>query len=635
MQNPGTHCEGEVFGRTWREVGVRVGEERLPRLRERRPRPRGSSQVRGYHPTSCCSAAEIMSVLFFHTMRYKSQDPRNPHNDRFVLSKGHAAPILYAVWAEAGFLPEAELLNLRKVSSDLDGHPVPKQAFTDVATGSLGQGLGAACGMAYTGKYFDKASYRVYCLLGDGELSEGSVWEAMAFAGIYKLDNLVAILDINRLGQSEPAPLQHQLDVYQKRCEAFGWHTVIVNGHSVEELCKAFSQAKHQPTAIIAKTFKGRGISGVEDKESWHGKPLPKNMADQVIQEIQSLIQSKKKILATPPQEDAPSVDITNIRMPTPPSYKVGDKIATRKAYGQALAKLGHASDRIIALDGDTKNSTFSDLFKKEHPDRFIECYIAEQNMVSIAVGCATRNRTVPFCSTFAAFYTRAFDQIRMAAISESNINLCGSHCGVSIGEDGPSQMALEDLAMFRSVPMSTVFYPSDGVSTEKAVELAANTKGICFIRTSRPENAIIYSNNEDFQIGQAKVVLKSQDDQVTVIGAGVTLHEALAAADLLKKEKINIRVLDPFTIKPLDRKLILDSARATKGRILTVEDHYYEGGIGEAVSSAVVGEPGVTVTRLAVSQVPRSGKPAELLKMFGIDRDAIVQAVKGLVTKA
>eukprot|EP00069_Balaena_mysticetus_P015253 bmy_09139T0 len=587
------------------------------------------------HPTSCCSAAEIMAVLFFHTMRYKAMDPRNPHNDRFVLSKGHAAPILYAVWAEAGFLPEAELLNLRKISSDLDGHPVPKQAFTDVATGSLGQGLGAACGMAYTGKYFDKASYRVYCMLGDGELSEGSVWEAMAFAAIYKLDNLVAILDINRLGQSDPTPLQHQMDVYQKRCEAFGWHAIIVDGHSVEELCKAFGQVKNQPTAIIAKTFKGRGITGIEDKESWHGKPLPKNMADQIIQEIYSQIHSKKKILATPPQEDTPSVDITNIRMPTPPSYKVGDKIATRKAYGQALAKLGHASDRIIALDGDTKNSTFSELFKKEHPDRFIECYIAEQNMVSIAVGCATRDRTVPFCSTFAAFFTRAFDQIRMAAISESNINLCGSHCGVSIGEDGPSQMALEDLAMFRSVPMSTVFYPSDGVSTEKAVELAANRKGICFIRTSRPENAIIYNNNEDFQIGQAKVVLKSRDDQVTVIGAGVTLHEALAAADLLKKEKINIRVLDPFTIKPLDKKLILDSARATKGRIVTVEDHYCEGGIGEAVASAVVGEPGVTVTRLAVSQVPRSGKPAELLKMFGIDKDAIAQAVRGLVTKA
>nr|XP_036850755.1 transketolase isoform X1 [Manis javanica] len=587
------------------------------------------------HPTSCCSAAEIMAVLFFHTMRYKALDPRNPHSDRFVLSKGHAAPILYAVWAEAGFLPEAELLNLRKITSDLDGHPVPKQAFTDVATGSLGQGLGAACGMAYTGKYFDKASYRVYCLLGDGELSEGSVWEAMAFASINKLDNLVAILDINRLGQSDPTPLQHQMDVYQKRCEAFGWHTIIVDGHSVEELCKAFGQVKHQPTAIIAKTFKGRGISGVEDKDSWHGKPLPKNMAEQIVQEIHSQIQSKKKILAAPPQEDAPEVDITNIRMPTPPSYKVGDKIATRKAYGQALAKLGHANDRVIALDGDTKNSTFSDLFRKEHPDRFIECYIAEQNMVSVAVGCATRDRTVAFCSTFAAFFTRAFDQIRMAAISESNVNLCGSHCGVSIGEDGPSQMALEDLAMFRSIPTATVFYPSDGVSMEKAVELAANTKGICFIRSSRPENAVIYNSNEDFQVGRGQVVLKSKDDQVTVIGAGVTLHEALAAADLLKKERINIRVVDPFTIKPLDRKLILESSRATKGRILTVEDHYYEGGIGEAVSSAVVGEPGVTVTRLAVDQVPRSGKPAELLKMFGIDRDAIAQAVRGLVAKA
>uniref|UniRef100_G3WYF5 Transketolase n=1 Tax=Sarcophilus harrisii TaxID=9305 RepID=G3WYF5_SARHA len=535
------------------------------------------------HPTSCCSAAEIMAVLFFHTMKYKPQDPRDASNDRFVLSKGHAAPILYAVWAEAGFLPEAELLNLRKISSILDGHPVPKQAFTDVATGSLGQGLGAACGMAYTGKFFDKASYRVYCLLGDGELSEGSVWEAMAFAGFYKLDNLVAILDINRLGQSDPAPLQHQVDVYQKRCESFGWNAIVVDGHSVEELCKAFDQGKNKPLAVIAKTYKGRGISGVEDKDSWHGKPLPKNMAEQAIEEIQSQIQSKKKILATLPKEDAPAVNITDIRMPSPPNYKIGDKLATRKAYGMALAKLGQASDRVIALDGDTKNSTFSELFKKEHPNRFIECYIAEQNMVSIAVGCATRDRTVPFCSTFAAFFTRAFDQIRMAAISESNINLCGSHCGVSIGEDGPSQMALEDLAMFRSIPNGTVFYPSDAVSTEKAVELAANTKGICFIRTSRPENAIIYNNNENFQIGQAKVVLKSKDDQITVIGAGVTLHEALAAAEQLKKEKINIRVLDPFTIKPLDKKLILESAGATHGRILTVEDHYYEGGIGEA----------------------------------------------------
>ncbi|XP_001368878.1 transketolase [Monodelphis domestica] len=590
------------------------------------------------HPTSCCSAAEIMAVLFFHTMKYKPQDPRDSSNDRFVLSKGHAAPILYAVWAEAGFVPEAELVNLRKISSMLDGHPVPKQAFTDVATGSLGQGLGAACGMAYTGKYFDKASYRVYCLLGDGEVSEGSVWEAMAFASFYKLNNLVAILDVNRLGQSDPAPLQHQMDVYQKRCESFGWNSIVVDGHSVEELCKAFEQgfdqSKQKPLAVIAKTYKGRGISGVEDKESWHGKPLPKNMAEQAIEEIQSLIQSQKKIPPTLPKEDAPKVNITNIRMPSPPNYKIGDKMATRKAYGLALVKLGHANDRVIALDGDTKNSTFSDFFRKEHPNRFIECFIAEQNLVSVAVGCATRDRTVPFCSTFSAFFSRAFDQIRMAAISESNINLCGSHCGVSIGEDGPSQMALEDLAMFRAVPNGTVFYPSDAVSTEKAVELAANTKGICFIRTSRPENEVIYDNNEDFKIGQAKVVLKSKDDQITVIGAGVTLHEALAAAELLKKEKVFIRVIDPFTIKPLDAKLILENARATNGRILTVEDHYYEGGIGEAVAGVVVGEPGITLTRMAVSRVPRSGKPTELLSMFEIDREAIAKTIKGILSK-
>uniref|UniRef100_A0ACB8EHA6 Uncharacterized protein n=2 Tax=Sphaerodactylus townsendi TaxID=933632 RepID=A0ACB8EHA6_9SAUR len=457
----------------------------------------------------------------------------------------------------------------------------------------------------------------------------------MAFAGFYKLDNLIAILDINRLGQSDPAPLQHHVDIYQKRCEAFGWHAIIVDGHSVEELCKAFGQARHQPTAIIAKTYKGKGITGIEDKENWHGKPLPKNMAEQIIQEIDDRIQNKKKLAPAFPQEDAPFVNIRNIRMPSPPNYKMGEKIATRKAYGLALAKLGHASDRVIALDGDTKNSTFSELFKKEHPSRFIECYIAEQNMVSVAVGCATRDRNIVFASTFATFFTRAFDQIRMAAISESNINLCGSHCGVSIGEDGPSQMALEDLAMFRTIPNATVFYPSDAVSTEKAVELAANTKGICFIRTSRPENSVIYNSNEDFHVGQAKVVFKSKDDQVTVIGAGVTLHEALAAAEQLKKERISIRVLDPFTIKPLDKKTILENARATKGRIITVEDHYYEGGIGEAVCAAVVGEPGITVSRLAVSHIPRSGKPAELLRMFAIDKEAIIQAVKIAVSKS
>uniref|UniRef100_A0AAR2LJ55 transketolase n=1 Tax=Pygocentrus nattereri TaxID=42514 RepID=A0AAR2LJ55_PYGNA len=548
------------------------------------------------HPTSCCSAAEIMSVLFFHAMKYRPDDPRNPNNDRFVLSK--------------------------------------KQQFVDVATGSLGQGLGAACGMAYTGKYFDKASYRVFCLLGDGEMSEGSVWEAMAFASFYQLDNLVAILDINRLGQSDPTPLQHHVEKYQKRCEAFGWQAIIVDGHSVEELCKVLGQPRHQPTAIIAQTIKGKGIPAAEDKMGWHGKPLPKDMAESVIRDLQShILSSSKRLYPATPAENTLPVSLKNIRMPTPPSYRLGDKVATRKAYGMALAKLGRVSERVIALDGDTKNSTFSEIFKNEYPNRYVECYIAEQNMVSVAVGCAARDRNVVFASTFATFFTRAYDQLRMAAISESNINLCGSHCGVSIGEDGPSQMGLEDLAMFRAIPTATVFYPSDGVSAEKAVELAANTKGLCFIRTSRPENAVIYNNSEDFRVGQAKVC--TNDDHVTVIGAGVTLHEALSAAEQLKKERINIRVIDPFTVKPLDSKTIIDNAKVTRGRIITVEDHYYEGGLGEAVCSAVVSEPGFTVHRLAVAHVPRSGKPSELLKLFSIDRDSIAQAVRKMLSTA
>ncbi|XP_062855272.1 transketolase-like [Trichomycterus rosablanca] len=585
------------------------------------------------HPTSCCSAAEIMSVLFFHTMKYKTDDPRNPNNDRFVLSKGHAAPVLYAAWAEAGYLKESELLNLRKIDSILEGHPVPKQQFVDVATGSLGQGLGAACGMAYTGKYFDKASYHVYCLLGDGEMSEGSVWEAMAFASLYHLDNLVAILDINRLGQSDPTPLQHQVETYKKRCEAFGWHAVVVDGHSVEELCKVLCQPRNQPTAIIAHTIKGKGIPGTENEMGWHGKPLSKDMAESIIKELQSHITSSSKQLCPQlPSEDAPSVSLKNISMPSAPSYKIGEKIATRKAYGLALAKLGHSSERVVVMDGDTKNSTFSEIFRKEFPNRYVECYIAEQNMISVAVGCATRDRNVVFASTFATFFTRAYDQLRMAVISESNINLCGSHCGVSIGEDGASQMGLEDLAMFRAIPTATVFYPSDSVSTEKAVELAANTKGLCFIRTSRPENATIYNSNEEFRVGQAKVVIKTSKDLVTVIGAGVTLHEALFAAEQLKKEGINVRVIDPFTIKPLDSKTIIENAKATGGKILTVEDHYYEGGLGEAVCSAVVNEHDFKVQRLAVSHVPRSGKPNELLKLFNIDRDAIKEAVRKMV---
>ncbi|KAM6925223.1 transketolase-like protein 2 [Xenentodon cancila] len=587
------------------------------------------------HPTSCCSAADLMSVLFFHTMRYKADDPRNQCNDRFVLSKGHAAPILYAAWVEAGYVKESDLLNLRKFDCDLEGHPTPKLAFVDVATGSLGQGLGAACGMAYTGKYFDKSSYRVYCMLGDGECAEGSVWEAMSFASHYQLDNLVAILDINRLGQSEPTPLQHDMETYRKRCEAFGWNTYVVDGHDVEELCKAFWQAqqvKGKPTCIVAKTFKGKGIKNVEDQENWHGKPMPRDRLSDILNDLESQIQVPNRTLCPKlPSDDTKPADLTPVSLSSSraPLVKKGDKMSTRRAYGLALARLGQANERVVALDGDTKNSTFADLFKKACPERYIECFIAEQNMVGVAIGCATRDRTVAFASTFAAFFSRAYDQIRMGAISQTNVNLVGSHCGVSIGEDGPSQMALEDLAMFRAIPTCTVFYPSDALSTEGAVELSANTKGICFIRTSRPDTAVIYSPDEKFEVGVAKVVRKSDSDQVTVIGAGVTLHEALAAADILESEGTRIRVIDPFTIKPLDAGTVLASARATRGQIITVEDHYKEGGLGEAVLSAVGSEPGIVVTRLAVTSVPRSGKPQELLDFYGISAKHIANAVR------
>ncbi|KAH3819033.1 transketolase-like [Dreissena polymorpha] len=588
------------------------------------------------HPTSCASAAEIMSVLFFHQMRYSTEFPRDPASDRFVMSKGHACPILYAAWAEAGLFSVEELLNLRKLSSDLEGHPTPRLNFIDVATGSLGQGLGCAAGMAYTGKYFDKADYRVYCLIGDGESAEGSIWEALAFSSFYKLDNLVAIFDINRLGQSDPAMLQHHMDTYEARLKAFGWETYVVDGHDVEVLCKALydaSTVKGRPTCILAKTYKGRGFPDIEDMLNWHGKPLG-DKADKVIAHIKENMQSQGPFNLRPQSitTSVPTVDITNIHLDKPPNYKIGEEVATRLAYGVALAKLGSNNSRVIALDGDTKNSTFSDKFKAAHPDRYIECFIAEQNLVGVAIGCATRDRTVAFCSTFAAFFSRAFDQIRMGAISQTNVNFAGSHAGVSIGEDGPSQMALEDLAMFRSVPGSTVFYPSDAVSCERAVELAANTKGVCFIRTSRPNIATIYANDETFEIGKAKVVRKSNKDHVTIIGCCVTLVEAIKAADKLAIDGVHARIIDPFTLKPLDAATILSNARETGGLIVTVEDHYEWGGLGDAVAGALSEEKDITIKKLAVKEVPRSGKPAELMEKYGISANCIVKAVHSML---
>lgn len=589
------------------------------------------------HPTSCSSMAEIMSVLFFHTMRYKVSAPRDANSDRFVLSKGHAAPILYAAWAEAGLFPTSELLNLRKFDSDLEGHPTPRLNFVDVGTGSLGQGLSVAAGMAYVGKNYDKASYRVYCLIGDGEAAEGSIWEALHFSSYYKLDNLCAIFDINRLGQSEPTSLQHNMEVYRKRLEAFGFNALVVDGHDVEELAKAFHEAqntKERPTAILAKTFKGKNFPQIEDTENWHGKPLG-NRATDVLQHLNGLLKNPGNLQLHPQKplvDDAPIVDISNIALAFPPNYKLGEQVATRVAYGTALAKVAKNNARVIALDGDTKNSTYAEKIKVVDPDRFIEGFIAEQNVVGVAIGAACRDRTVPFVSAFATFFTRAFDQIRMGAISQTNVNFVGSHCGISIGEDGPSQMGLEDIAMFRAVPGSTIFYPSDAVSTERAVELAANTKGICFIRTSRPATAVLYKNDETFAVGKAKVIKSSAKDQVLVIGAGVTLHEAIKAADELAKAGINIRVIDPFTIKPIDAQTIIKNAKEVGGRIVTVEDHYSEGGLGETVQSAVALERNVIVKKLAVPEVPRSGPPTVLLENYGISARNIVAAVQEIV---
>jgi len=588
------------------------------------------------HPTSCASMAEIMSVLFFNQMKYSVKEPKHPASDRFILSKGHAAPILYAAWAEAGLFPSEDLKNLRKLDSDLEGHPTPRLNFVDVATGSLGQGLSVAAGMAYVGKYLDKSDYRVYCVIGDGESAEGSIWEALAFSSNYKLNNLCAVFDINRLGQSDPTALQHQMHVYENRIKAFGFETYVVDGHDVKQLVDAFdkaSQVKDKPQAIIARTFKGKGFPGIEDLENWHGKPLG-DKADDVLQSLLNSMHSPNRVPLEPKpiSTSVPAVDLS-VKLSEPPNFKIGDKIATRYAYGVALAKLGRSNERVVSLDGDTKNSTYAEIFKKEFPDRYVECYIAEQNLLGVGTGMGCRGRTIPFLSAFACFFSRAFDQLRMGAISQANIKCAGSHCGVSIGEDGPSQMALEDLAMFRSIQGSQVFYPCDAVSTERAVELAAQHRGIDFIRTSRPATSVVYANDTVFQVGKAHVLKSGANDKCLVIGGGVTVHEALAAADLLKSQhNISIRVLDPFTIKPIDEQAILSNAAECGNKVLVVEDHYPEGGIGEAVASVLAQRGGISLKHLAVRELPRSGPPQVLLEKYGVGRNAIVQAVKELL---
>jgi len=584
------------------------------------------------HPTSCSSMAEIVSVLYFKIMRFDNNKPKDASNDRFILSKGHAAPILYAAHALVGQFPVEDLMKLRKIDSDLEGHPTPRLNFIDVATGSLGQGLSVACGMAYVGKHIDKASYRTYCLMGDGESMEGNVWEALNFAGYYKLDNLCAIIDVNRLGQSDPAPLEHDMDQYRRRMESFNFHAIVVDGHDVAELVKAFDEAaatKGKPTIILAKTFKGRAFPNIEDLMNWHGKALGAK-TDEVVAHLKTLTK-KETFEATPKAAvvDAPEANISNIKLSEPPSYKKGDKLATRQAYGTALVKVGKNNSRVCGLDGDMKNSTFSQELRKIFPERHVECFICEQNLAGVGIGMACRDRTVVFMSTFACFFTRAFDNFRMGVISQTNINVAGSHCGVSIGEDGPSQMGLEDIAMFRTLPGCTIFYPSDAVACERAVELAANTKGICYIRLSRPATEIIYDNEEEFAIGKAKIIKKSDKDCVLVIAAGITMSQAVPAVEQLAAKGIHVRLMDPFTVKPIDAEGILSNAKECGGRILVVEDHYPEGGIGDAVSEVVCEKRDFVVKKMCVREVPRSGPPMVLLEKFGIGTNCIIKGVE------
>ena len=579
------------------------------------------------HPTSCCSAADLVATLFFGQMRYDAKNPHFYNNDRFILSKGHAAPLLYAAWAENGFVPIPELLKLRQFGNDLEGHPTPRLAFADVATGSLGQGLGVGVGMALAAR-LDNLDYNTYVLLGDGEIAEGAVWEAASLAGIYKLNNLIAIVDANRLGQSEATAFGHNIGVYRDRFEAFGWRVEDIDGHDIEEIAEVLGGVglDDKPLAIIAKTYKGGGISFLQDLDGWHGKPLNKEEAAKAIAELSPTAKSGLGVaIPAPTQLPAPN-NVAPAGYPSI-SYNLGDKIATREAYGAALVRLGEADQRVVALDGDTKNSTYAEKFFKKFPNRSTECYIAEQNLVAVAIGFGTRGK-VPFASTFATFFTRAFDQIRVAGISQSNLKLVGSHVGISIGEDGPSQMALEDLAMMRAVVGSTVLYPSDAVSTEKLLEQMALTKGVCFLRTSRPKTPVIYGNDEKFPVGGAKVVRTG--DKVTIVGAGVTLHEAIKAADALKAEGINVTVIDAYSIKPLGKDVILAAAKKTGNTVITVEDHYSEGGLGDAVAGELSCE-GIKVHKLAVVGIPRSGKAEELLAHFGIDAAAIVKKVKSL----
>jgi transketolase len=605
----------------WRELGQQLRVDSI----------RAAAVTSSGHPTSSMSAADLMAVLLAKYLRYDFDRPDDPRNDHLVFSKGHASPLLYSIFKAAGAISDEELLTFRTFGSRLEGHPTPAIPWVDVATGSLGQGLPYGVGIALAGKKLDRLPYRVWVLHGDSEMAEGSVWEAFEHASFYGLDNLTTILDVNRLGQRGETMHGWDLDSYAERARAFGWHAIEIDGHDVEAIDRAYADAistEGLPTVIVARTLKGKGVAEVEDKPGWHGKALdhPEEAIAELGGERNIVVEVAKPEGGEPHRFDAAGpLEL--------PSWGRGEEVATRRAYGDALAALGSARGDVVALDGEVSNSTYAEIFAQAHPERYFEMYIAEQQMVAAAVGLQVRG-WVPFASTFAAFYTRAYDFIRMAAISQANIRLCGSHAGVSIGEDGPSQMALEDLAMMRAVHGSTVLYPCDANQTAKLVAEMADRDGIVFMRTTRAATPVVYRAEEEFPIGGSRVL--RQGDDVAIVAAGITLHESLKAADRLAAEGIDARVIDLYSVKPVDAETLRAAADATGGRVLTVEDHWAEGGIGDAVLEALSdGDAPARVMRLAVREMPGSGKPAELLAAAGIDAEHIAEAARSLVGAA
>ncbi len=589
---------------------------------------RMSTAAKSGHPTSAMSAADLLAVLVDGYLRYDFSEPKSPANDRLVFSKGHASTLVYAIYRAAGVVSDEEILDYRKLGSMLEGHPTPRIPWVDVATGSLGQGLPIGVGMALAAKYLEKLPNRVWVLCGDSELAEGSVWEAFEHATHFELDNLTAILDVNRLGQRGETMVGWDLDVHAERARAFGWQAIVIDGHDLEEIDRAYAEAvstSGRPTVIVARTMKGKGVAAVEDRNGFHGKPL--DDPDAAIAELGGLSDVRIEVAK-------PELGIAPKPAPAPlelPRYELGAEVATRKAYGDALVALGAARPDVVALDGEVSNSTFADAFAKAHPDRYFEMYIAEQQLVAAAVGLQAVGWR-PFVSTFAAFFARAYDFVRMAAVSRATFSLCGSHVGVSIGEDGPSQMGLEDIAAFRAIHGSTVLHPCDANQTARLVAAMAETDGISYLRTLRPATRVLYAPEEEFEIGGSRVLRSADDDEVALIGAGITVHESLRAADVLAEEGIAARVIDLYSIKPLDKATLLAAAEATQGRLVTVEDHWPEGGLGDAVRAALsdIDEP-PRVVSLAVQGMPRSGKPEELLAEAGIDAAHIAAAARRL----